>query len=351
MNSRNVVILMLAVLIIGLMIFLFFDKDNKQPVPNKQIAAPISTQDQALSVPKNYGLNEEEVVRIVKKYIDENPEAIMKSIENYYAAKANEAKAIQKNMLMQSKDKIYNNINDPRIGNPKGSIKIVEFFDYACSFCRKMLPIQQKILSEYLNVQLVLKELPIMGDWSVLASKAALAVTIVDNSKYEDFHNKLLNLEDRTEAGIMQTAADIGLDVTKLKDMMQKPEIEDIIQANLQLAADLKVRGTPAYIINDDILPGALSYAEIKSALESAGAKKIDTNTSPSTTGLTAPSSNIDENPTSPSVSTAPEVPVPSVPALTNEHTTPQQPATTASGSKNTDTNAGSTSTTPVVPE
>ncbi|MDJ1407372.1 MAG: DsbA family protein [Candidatus Midichloria sp.] len=275
---------MLAVLIIGLVIFLFFDdKDNKQPILDTQIAVPISTQDQALSISKNYGLNEEEVVRIVKKYIEENPEAIMKSIENYYAAKANEAKAIQKNMLMQSKDKIYNNINDPRIGNPKGSIKIVEFFDYACSFCRKMLPIQQKILAEYPNTQLVLKELPIMGDWSVQASKAALAVTIVDNSKYEDFHNKLLNLEDRTEASIMQTAADIGLDVTKLKDMMQKLEIEDIIQANLKLAADLKIRGTPAYIINDDILPGALSYAEIKSALESAGAKKIGTNTSPST--------------------------------------------------------------------
>ncbi|CAG7590750.1 MAG: DsbA family protein [Candidatus Midichloria sp.] len=350
MNFRNVVILMLAVLIIGLVIFLFFDdKDNKQPVLDTQIAAPISTQDQALFVSKNYGLNEEEVVRIVKKYIEENPEAIMKSIENYYAAKANEAKTIQKNMLMQSKDKIYNNINDPRIGNPKGSIKIVEFFDYACSFCRKMLPIQQKILAEYPNIQLVLKELPIMGDWSVQASKAALAVTIVDNSKYEDFHNKLLNLEDRTEASIMQTAADIGLDVTKLKDMMQKLEIEDIIQANLKLAADLKIRGTPAYIINDDILPGALSYAEIKSALESAGAKKIGTNTSPSTTSLTAPSSSIDENPTSPSVSTAPEVPVPSVPALTDEHTSPQQP--TASGSKNADTHAGSTSTTPAIPE
>lgn len=65
----------------------------------------------------------------------------------------------------------------------------------------------------------------------------------------------------------MQAAADIGLDVTKLKDMMQNPEIEDIIQANLKLAADLRIRGAPAYIINDYILPGALSYAEIKNAL------------------------------------------------------------------------------------
>lgn len=187
MNSRNVVILVLAVLIVGLIVFLFFGKDNKQSVPNKPVAALISTQvqDHALTVFKNYGLSEEEVIGIVKKYIDENPEAIMKNIGNYYAAKANEAKAIQKNMIMQSKDKISNNINDLQIGNPKGNIKIVEFFDYACGFCRKMLQIHQKILSEYPNVQLVLKELPIIGDWSVLASKAVLAVTTVDNSKYK----------------------------------------------------------------------------------------------------------------------------------------------------------------------
>ena len=288
MSSRNIVILMLSILLIGLLVFLFGEKNDKNSEKNTVVApasVPLSSKAEDATaatnnnaVPIGYvsrGLTEEDIIAMIKKYIDENPEVIMKSIENYYAAKADESKAIQKNMVIQLKDQIYNNLNDPRLGNPKGSIKIVEFFDYACSFCRKMLPIHQKILADYPEVQIILKELPIMGDWSLIASKAALAVSVIDNNKYSSFHSRLLSIDDKTEDSIMQAAVAEGIDVSKMKETMQKVEIEDIIQANLKLSADLKIRGTPAYIINNDVLPGALSYTEMKSTLEAAGAKKV----------------------------------------------------------------------------
>ena len=288
MSSRNIVIFVLAILLIGFFMFLFVGNNSENskkskvapasvPLPNK-IEDHTTVTHNDIDCAFQQGLTQEKVVSIVKKYIDENPEAIMRSIENYYAAKADETRAMQKNIIIKLKDQIYNNLSDPKIGNPKGSIKIVEFFDYACSFCRKMLPINQKIMDDYPDVQIILKELPIMGDWSLVASKAALAVSMIDNNKYSNFHSRLLSIGDRTEDSIMQAAIAEGIDINKMKESMQKVEIEDIIQTNLKLSADLKIRGTPAYIINNNVLPGALSYAEMKSALEAAGAKKASSN-------------------------------------------------------------------------
>ena len=79
---------------------------------------------------------------------------------------------------------------------------------------------------------------------------------------------------DKSEANIMKIASDIGINAQKLKDTMQKPEIENMIQNNLKLASDLQIRGIPALILSDNVF-SAVGFDTLKTALESMGAKRV----------------------------------------------------------------------------
>jgi len=320
-NLKKISILVFIMLIAGFLVFSFFGKkDNQQdkivPIPITSMT-PEPLENKAVLMQQKHSLNEEDIRSIIKKYVDENPSAIIKSIESYYMAKANEAKASQKNIIMNQKDEIYNNLHDPKIGNLNATVKVVEFFDYACSFCKKMLKTHQRILSEYPDIQIIFKELPVMSDWSSIASKAALAVNMIDSSKYYAFHDKLFDLEDRSEDGIMKVAFEIGIDTAALKSMMQQPTIDEMLIRNNKLASDLKITGTPIYIINDIMMPGAQTYSEMKAAVEAAGAKKSLNN--PDITAITTASQL--ENTT---IKAPPSIPQPTAEEARMEESIPQ---------------------------
>jgi protein-disulfide isomerase len=143
----------------------------------------------------------------------------------------------------------------PVIGNAKGDVTIVEFFDYTCPFCKAVEPRLEKLVKDDKGVKVILKEFPILTPESLVAAKAALAS--VKQGKYEQFHNALIGFKGRLQNEVIfDTAKDVGLDVARLRKDMEAPEITDEIIATFNLARGLRIFQTPGFIVDGHMLTG-----------------------------------------------------------------------------------------------
>jgi protein-disulfide isomerase len=156
------------------------------------------------------------------------------------------------------------------MGNGSGDCNLVEFFDNQCPYCQANEPEIQKLLKQDGRVKLVLKEFPILGPISLVASKAALAS--VKQGKYAQFHEALLAHKGHYDKAsvVDDIAKSVGLDLDKLHKDMQSPEIAEEIDKNLDLGRALEINGTPGFVIGDQIVGGASSVDELKKYVDTA---------------------------------------------------------------------------------
>ena len=164
------------------------------------------------------------------------------------------AEAIARGKLVAAKNSEL--LHDPltqAIGNPEADVVIIEFFDYACPFCKAAEPRLEALLKTDKGVKLVVKEFPILTAESIVASKAALAS--VKQGKYAEFHQAMMMFKGQLQnATIFEIAKDVGLDVDRLRKDMLSPEVADEIIANFNLARSLRIFDTPNLIVAGQIL-------------------------------------------------------------------------------------------------
>jgi protein-disulfide isomerase len=167
-------------------------------------------------------------------------------------------------------DALTSNPGSPVMANPQGDITIVEFFDYTCPYCKAAEPRLMRLADGDKRVKLVMKEFPILTKASMIASRMALAAA--KQGKYRAFHLALMRREGvLDEAGILETAKAVGLDVARARRDMNAPEVNDEIIANFNLARGIRVFQTPAYIVGAHLVTG--DSADINFAKEVARAK------------------------------------------------------------------------------
>ena len=196
-----------------------------------------------------------EIEQIVREYILDHPEIIPEAMDVL-------RERMVSDLISTHAKALFENPDTPVAGNPKGDVTIVEFIDYACGYCKAMLPRIQRALLEDGNIELRLIEFPILSDTSITAARAALAARYQD--KYTPFHMTLMGMKARlTEDKVYTMAKDVGLDVGRLKKDMKRPEIGKMINDNRQLARDLRIEGTPALVVGHKMVSGAVSYDEL----------------------------------------------------------------------------------------
>jgi protein-disulfide isomerase len=210
------------------------------------------------------------IEQIVRDYLLKHPEVLEEATRALQDKRDEEASAGRSQTLAKMRDEIEKDPAAPVIGNPNGDVTVVEFFDYQCSYCRSVLPTIVSIMENDKKVRYVLKELPILGNASLLASRASIAAWKLDPGKYWDFHRALMGAKPLNESTIMVLAAKAGLDRAKLRKAMDDPAIGEIIQRNYKLAEQLNVTGTPAFVIGDRFVPGALDEDSLKSLISEA---------------------------------------------------------------------------------
>src|SRR5262249_55452589 len=140
---------------------------------------------------------------------------------------------------------------------------IVEFFDYRCPYCKQMEPALEALLREDGNIRIVYKEFPILGKDSVYASHMALAAK--KQGKYDAFHAAMMATKGHVDEGVVeQVAKSAGLDLSRAQIDMGAAEIDDIISRNVDLARALNIQGTPAFLIGEELVPGAVDIATLR---------------------------------------------------------------------------------------
>lgn len=211
------------------------------------------------------------VEETVRAYILSHPEVIVESLTAYQAQQNQAQREAAEAAVATAGNELERDPTSPVAGNPDGDVTLVEFFDYRCGYCKRVLPSVQKLLKDDGNIRLVLKEYPILGPDSLTAAKASLAVWQTDPDKYMDVHAALLNTKGALdEERVLDLIAAEGVDRDTIRKAMAEPGIEDVLRANFDLGQRLGVNGTPAFIIGDRAVPGAIDLEQMEKLVADA---------------------------------------------------------------------------------
>lgn len=213
-------------------------------------------------------LTKAEVEKIVEQVIMEKPEIIIESLKKMQEREAATAATKAVEAMKSRKDDIFNSPLSPVLGNPNGDVTIVEFFDYNCGYCKRIYPSLAQLIAEDKNVRVVMKEFPILSDSSELGARAAFAVHHLAPEKYLPFHAALMTHNGQLDkTAIINAAAKLGISEADLTKAMQTDEVTNAINEDRELGTALNINGTPALIIGEEIIPGAISLEEIKAKI------------------------------------------------------------------------------------
>lgn len=222
---------------------------------------------QAQSASEAAGLTREQVETIVREYLRDNPEVVIKAIETYQEKQHLAEQQQRKEALSLRRAAIFEDPMAPTNGVTDADVTLVEFFDYQCGYCKKVFPDIMAIMKDDKKLRVVFKELPILGPESVVAARGAIAAN--KQGKYMDYHRAIMDLRGKlSEERILQAAAEAGLDMARLTKDMKAPEVDRYLRSNLQLAQEIGVSGTPAMFIGSQFVPGAIDRETMVQLIE-----------------------------------------------------------------------------------
>ena len=219
------------------------------------------------------GQQNEAIEALVRQYILDHPEVVVEALQRYeqqrQAAEAERQRAALTSLAAELTDKP----SDPVIGNPQGDVTLVEFFDYRCPYCKRATATLAQLIQQDPNLRVVMKEFPILSQESVQAARAALAAR--QQGKYEAFHFALMEGGGGfTDDEILLVAEQVGLDTEALEQAMRDPAIDATLRDVNALAETLGITGTPAFVVGDTLIPGAVGLEELRAKVAEARANK-----------------------------------------------------------------------------
>jgi len=209
------------------------------------------------------------IEQIVKDYLIKNPEVLQEAITELERRQQETQKSQQVAVLKQERDKVLNSPRGTIIGNPAGDITLVEFFDYNCGYCKRALGDVRGLVKADPKLRVVLKDFPVLGPESVEASRVALAVRPqLKGDKLFEYHAKLMETRGRVNGErALAVAREMGLDVDRIKKEMENPEVREALQENMGLGDRLGLSGTPAFIVGDEIIGGAVGAEALRQTI------------------------------------------------------------------------------------
>ena len=213
----------------------------------------------------------------VRAYLLDNPEVLMEAIDVLEQRQA--AAEAERDVMgvAANADALFNSAFDWVGGNPEGDVVLVEFMDYRCGFCRRAHPEVTELVELDGNIRYVVKEFPILGEQSVLASRFAIATRIVNGDEaYGEMNDALMVMRgDVNEASLAATANELGLDPAPILDAMDDPLVAQTITYNRDLAQRLQISGTPTFVFGDQLVRG---YVPLDAMLEIVDGVRSDVN-------------------------------------------------------------------------
>ncbi len=213
----------------------------------------------------------QEIESIIRDYITNHPQVILDAVRQHQTNAAVESKVRVQTALISARDELENDPSSPTVGNKNGDVTIVEFFDYQCGYCKSVFPDVRDLIETDGNIRYVLKEFPVLGPPSTIAARASLAVWAEYPERYFDYHAALMSVRGTlSEERVLKVAEDLGMNPNQLRSTMFEPKIDNKILSVRDLATRLELRGTPAFVIGDEVIPGAVSPDALKDLIDRA---------------------------------------------------------------------------------
>ena len=205
----------------------------------------------------------------IKKFLLNNPEIILESLENYEKKQISEKKKLNSQIIADNRKQIFNTSNGMYSGNLDSKNVIIEFFDYNCSYCKKAHQDILKIEKNKKNVKVIYKNFPILSENSKKLAEIALFIAKDNNEKFIKFHNLIMSKKGLLNKNQLKDILDdLGYDQGKLKNNLNSEYIKSQLLKDRELAEKLSLRGTPAFIVNDKLFFGYIGYDELVSHIK-----------------------------------------------------------------------------------
>jgi len=218
-------------------------------------------------------LTQQEIEKIVHDYLLREPEVLAEALRRLQQRQSAAAAQRAKQAVRENQQALLSDQSSPVEGNAQGKVTIVEFFDYRCVHCRRVASTLDQLVRSNASVRVVYKNFPVLGEPSVLAARAAVAAQ--QQGGWPKLHRAMLAYEgDFTTDSILALGASVGLDSAKLKTDMMSPATDKALQANLALAAALGVDVTPAFVIGERVIRGALSAEAFQALVDEEAGKR-----------------------------------------------------------------------------
>lgn len=245
---------------------------NETIEASPQLAAKIDEvvdgrlQEFAATLPQDSGAGDpEQIGMLVREYLLANPELMLEIQDALERKQEIERVAAQQQAIESQSDLIFASRYQVEIGPSDADVKVVEFFDYNCGFCRRALDDMNRFLATDDKVQFVLKEFPVLGQESLDAARVSIAFSRMMPEQYGEFHQQLLSaqgIKDGERA--IEVALSLGADEQVLRTEMQQPYIQTAIREAYDLADALGITGTPSYVVGNEVVFGAVGYDNLR---------------------------------------------------------------------------------------
>lgn len=210
-----------------------------------------------------------ELGQIIRDYLIKNPEVLQEAFteldRKQKAAEADE----QKKTLAAVSAKLNAAEDGIVVGNPKGDVTIIEFFDYNCGYCKKAMADIMAMMKADPKLRVILRDFPVLGPDSLDASLVALAArNQFAGDKYMEYHQALLSSKGRIGRDrALEVAKDLGADMGKLRKDLESGEPRKLVDSTIRIADALKIGGTPTFVVGDSVIVGAVGKEPLSGAV------------------------------------------------------------------------------------
>ena len=206
----------------------------------------------------------------VRAYLMENPEVILQAVEQMQNRQAEAQMQADFDLVTANADEIFDDGYSWVGGNPDGDITLVEFLDYRCGYCKRAHGEVAKLLETDGNIKLIVKEFPILGDQSMLASRFAVATKqVAGGDAYKQLNDALMAFNGEVSLPAMRRLGEsFDLDVPAIEAKMDSDEVIQEITQTRALAQKLQITGTPTFVMQDEMLRGYLPYDQMMALVD-----------------------------------------------------------------------------------
>lgn len=205
---------------------------------------------------------------LIEMYLMDNPRLLQRMTAALQQELRAEEIARNRAALASMRDEIFDDPGNIVLGNPEGDVTLVEMFDYNCGYCRQMVADILALIENDPDLRVILREFPVLSEGSYAAASVGLLVNQSGQVDYRDYHQALFSARGAIDAEMaLSTAEDLGLDRAALETGMNSDEVSAAIRRTYNVAQALGIAGTPAFIIGDEIIPGAVPISEITSRI------------------------------------------------------------------------------------